>query len=27
LTQSQFQTVIAVDATGGGFNFIALTDQ
>jgi hypothetical protein len=27
LTQSQFQTVIAVDAPGGGFNFIALTDQ
>lgn len=27
LTQSQFQTVIAVDAVGGGFNFIALTDQ
>lgn len=27
LTQSQFQTVVAVDATGGGFNFIALTDQ
>ena len=27
LTQSQFQTVIAVDAPGGGFTFIALTDQ
>lgn len=27
LTQSQFQTVIAVDAPGGEFNFIALTDQ
>jgi hypothetical protein len=27
LTQSQYQTVIAVDATGGGFNFIVLTDQ
>ncbi|PYV48111.1 MAG: hypothetical protein DMG92_14540 [Acidobacteria bacterium] len=27
LTQSQFQTVIALDATGGGFNYIALTDQ
>ncbi len=27
LTQSQFQTVIAVDAPGGGFSFIALTDQ
>ena len=27
LTQSQFQTVVAIDATGGGFNFIALTDQ
>ena len=27
LTQSQFQTVVAVDATSGGFNYIALTDQ
>ena len=27
LTQSQFQTVVAIDAIGGGFNFIALTDQ
>jgi hypothetical protein len=27
LIQSQFQTVVAVDATGGGFNFIVLTDQ
>jgi hypothetical protein len=27
LTQSQFQTVIAVDAPGGGFNSITLTDQ
>lgn len=27
LTQSQFQTVVAVDATGGGSNYIALTDQ
>jgi Domain of unknown function (DUF4397) len=27
LTQSQFQTVVVVDATGGGFNYIALTDQ
>jgi len=27
LTQSQFQTVVAIDATGGGFNFISLTDQ
>jgi hypothetical protein len=27
LTQSQFQTVVAVDAVGGGFNFIVLTDQ
>lgn len=27
LTASQFQTVIAVDAPGGGFNFITLTDQ
>jgi len=27
LTQSQFRTVIAVDAVGGGFNFIVLTDQ
>jgi Domain of unknown function (DUF4397) len=27
LIQSQFQTVVAVDAVGGGFNFIVLTDQ
>jgi len=27
LTQSQFKTVVAVDALGGGFNFIVLTDQ
>jgi hypothetical protein len=27
LTQGQFQTVVAVDATGGGSNFIELTDQ
>jgi len=27
LIQSQFRTVIAVDAVGGGFNFIVLTDQ
>jgi hypothetical protein len=27
LTQSQFQTVVALDAPGGGFNFIVLTDQ
>jgi Domain of unknown function (DUF4397) len=27
LTQSQFQTVVALDAIGGGFNFISLTDQ
>lgn len=27
LTQSQFQTVVAIDATGGGFNFISLIDQ
>jgi hypothetical protein len=27
LTQSQFQTVVALDAIGGGFNFIVLTDQ
>ena len=27
LTQSQYQTVIAVDAPGSGFNFITLTDQ
>jgi Domain of unknown function (DUF4397) len=27
LTQSQFQTVVALDATGGGFNFIVLIDQ
>lgn len=27
LTQSQFQTVVAVDAPGGGFNYVALTDQ
>jgi hypothetical protein len=27
LIQSAFQTVIAVDALGGGFNFIVLTDQ
>jgi hypothetical protein len=27
LTQSQFQTVVALDAVGGGFNFIVLTDQ
>ena len=27
LTQSQFQTIVAVDAAGGGFSYIALTDQ
>jgi hypothetical protein len=27
LTQSQFQTVVALDAISGGFNFIVLTDQ
>jgi hypothetical protein len=27
LTQSQFQTVVALDTAGGGFNFIVLTDQ
>ena len=27
LTQNQFQTVVALDAVGGGFNFIVLTDQ
>jgi hypothetical protein len=27
LVQSQFKTVVAVDAGGGGFNFILLTDQ
>jgi len=27
LTQSQFQTVVAIDASGGGFTYIALTDQ
>ena len=27
LTQNQFQTVVAVDATGGGSNYIALIDQ
>jgi len=27
LIQSQFRTVIALDAVGGGFNFIVLTDQ
>lgn len=27
LTQSQFQTVVALDAVGGGFNFVVLTDQ
>ncbi len=27
LTQSQFQTVIAVDGIGGGSNYISLTDQ
>lgn len=27
LTQSQFKTVVAVDAPGGGFNFVVLTDQ
>lgn len=27
LIQSQFKTVVAVDAVGGGFNFIVLTDQ
>jgi Domain of unknown function (DUF4397) len=27
LTQSQFQTVVAVDTLGGGFNFIVLSDQ
>jgi hypothetical protein len=27
LTQSQFQTVVAIDAVGGGVNFIELTDQ
>ena len=27
LIQSQFQTVVAVDAIGGGFNFIVLIDQ
>ncbi|MGH9515680.1 MAG: DUF4397 domain-containing protein [Terriglobales bacterium] len=27
IVQSQFQTVVAVDAAGGGFNFIVLTDQ
>lgn len=27
LTQSQFQTIVAVDAVGGGFSYITLTDQ
>lgn len=27
LTQSQFQTVVALDASGGGFTYIVLTDQ
>jgi hypothetical protein len=27
LIQSQFKTVVVVDAVGGGFNFIVLTDQ
>jgi hypothetical protein len=27
LTQSQFKTVVALDAVGGGFDFIVLTDQ
>jgi hypothetical protein len=27
LSQSQFKTVVALDAVGGGFNFIVLTDQ
>lgn len=27
MTQSQFKTVVALDAVGGGFNFIVLTDQ
>jgi Domain of unknown function (DUF4397) len=27
LTQNQFKTVVAVDAAGGGFSFIVLTDQ
>lgn len=27
LTQGQFQTVVAVDAPGGGFSFTVLTDQ
>lgn len=27
LTQSQFKTVVALDAVGGGVNFIVLTDQ
>jgi Domain of unknown function (DUF4397) len=27
LTQSQFLTLVALDATGGGFNYIVLTDQ
>lgn len=27
LSQSQFQSVVALDAVGGGFNFIVLTDQ
>lgn len=27
LTQSQFLTVVAVNAVGGGFNYIVLTDQ
>jgi trimeric autotransporter adhesin len=26
-TQSQFKTVVALDAVGGGFNYIVLTDQ
>jgi Domain of unknown function (DUF4397) len=27
LSQSQFLTLVALDATGGGFNYIVLTDQ
>ena len=27
IAQSQFKTVVALDAVGGGFNFIVLTDQ